>query len=118
MNKMMDLGLDIRSKKRTAEAFNAETLLLENQTSQDSLLSGFHDLDDVAGLLQGFPSDDLIESYSINAQVFLNDSNQPSSEQFEISLKTLKPDKVIMLEPTLEFIRALELYNAEKQISC
>ena len=32
-------------------------------------------------------------------------------------MKTLNPAKVILLEPTLEFIRALEVYNAEAQIS-
>ena len=66
MNKMVDLGLDIRSKKRTVEQYNVQALQLENQASQDSVLSGMDDFDDVGALLMDFPKDDLIDMYSIN----------------------------------------------------
>ena len=53
----------------------------------------------------------LIEGYSIYVEAY--DSYGANTEQFEISLKLLNPSKVVLLEPTLEFMRALEVYNAE-----
>ena len=40
-----------------------------------------------------------------------------TTETFDIALKTLQPDKVVLFEPTLEFMRAMEIYNAEKTLA-
>lgn len=62
--------------------------------------------------LPEFPSETLLSDceYSVRVENFGS-----STEQFDIALKTLQPDKVVLFEPTLEFMRAVEIYNAEKR---
>ena len=61
-----------------------------------------------------FPSETLLDSdYSIRVENFSS-----STETFDIALKTLQPDKVVLFEPTLEFMRAMEIYNAERTMAC
>ena len=35
------------------------------------------------------------------------------SESFQTALKQIRPDQVVLYEPTLEFMRALEVYSCE-----
>lgn len=60
--------------------------------------------------LPEFPSETLLDGdYSVRVENFGS-----STETFDIALKTLQPDKVVLFEPTLEFMRAMEIYNAER----
>ena len=61
-----------------------------------------------------FPSETLLDNsdYSIRVENFAS-----STETFDIALKTLQPDKVVLFEPTLEFMRAMEIYNAERTMA-
>lgn len=60
-----------------------------------------------------FPSDTLLDSdYSIRVENFGS-----ATETFDIALKTLQPDKIVLFEPTLEFMRAIEIYNAERKLA-
>ena len=62
--------------------------------------------------LPEFPSETLLDcDYSVRVENFYS-----NTESFDIALKTLQPDKVVLFEPTLEFMRALEIYNAEMQV--
>ena len=61
--------------------------------------------------LPEFPSETLLDcDYSVRVENFGS-----TTEQFDIALKTLQPDKVVLFEPTLEFMRAMEIYTAEKR---
>ena len=63
--------------------------------------------------LPEFPSETLLDcEYSVRVENFGS-----TTETFDIALKTLQPDKVVLYEPTLEFMRAMEIYNAEKQLT-
>ena len=60
-----------------------------------------------------FPSETLLDcEYSVRVENF-----GTTTETFDIALKTLKPDKVVLFEPTLEFMRAMEVHNAEKKLT-
>ena len=101
------------SKKRTLEQFEGAGEMAE--VSKDTKqIDTTKEREDPHALIQEFPNHTLIDGYSIYVQAY--DSYSTSTEQFEISLKTLKPQKVILLEPTLEFMRALEIYNAEQNL--
>ena len=59
-----------------------------------------------------FPSDTLLDSdYSVRVENFGS-----TTETLVVALKTLQPEKVVLFEPTLEFMRALEIYNAERTL--
>jgi hypothetical protein len=63
--------------------------------------------------LPEFPSETLLESdYSVRVENFGS-----SAETFDIALKTLQPEKVVLFEPTLEFMRMMEIYNAERTLA-
>jgi hypothetical protein len=49
-----------------------------------------------------------VEAFGISSQ------GLDMSQAFEMGLKMMKPDTVVLMEPNLEFIRMLELYNAER----
>ena len=36
------------------------------------------------------------------------------NSEFEIALREIKPTTIILYEPNLEFVRAIEIYNAER----
>ena len=60
-----------------------------------------------------FPSETLLEcEYSVRVENF-----GAANETFDIALKTLQPEKVVLFEPTLEFMRAIEIYNAERTMT-
>ena len=60
-----------------------------------------------------FPSESLLDSeYSVRVESFGH-----TNETFDIALKSLQPDKVVLFEPTLEFMRTLEIYNAERTMT-
>ena len=60
-----------------------------------------------------FPSDTLLDSdYSVRVENFGS-----SAETFDIALKTLQPEKVVLFEPALEFMRMMEIYNAERTLA-
>lgn len=40
--------------------------------------------------------------------------NFQSNSEFELALRNLNPKSVILYEPYLEFMRAIEIYNAER----
>lgn len=50
----------------------------------------------------------LIEGHNVFVESF------NSNCEFEISLRKIEPDLVILYEPYLEFMRAIEVYNAER----
>lgn len=59
-----------------------------------------------------FPTDTLLEGpWSVHVETF-----GTSTESFDVALKSLKPEKVILFEPTLEFMRCLEVYNHERKL--
>ena len=60
-----------------------------------------------------FPSETLLDcEYSVRVENFGS-----TNETFDIALKTLQPDKVVLFEPTLEFMRAVEIYNGERTMT-
>ena len=63
--------------------------------------------------LPEFPGDTLLDcDYKVRVENFGS-----NCETLDIALKTLQPDKVVLYEPTLEFMRALEIYNAERRLT-
>ena len=40
-----------------------------------------------------------------------------SNSEFEIGIRKIKPSIIILYEPYLEFMRAIEIYNAERNIN-
>ena len=66
--------------------------------------------DETFACISEYPTHVLIDGYSIYVESYM------CTEQFEIALKSYKPSKVVLLEPTLEFMRALEIYNAERNL--
>jgi hypothetical protein len=55
-----------------------------------------------------FKISNLIDGYNVHVESFLSNSD------FEVALRKKEPDVVILYEPYLEFMRALEVYNAER----
>jgi len=53
----------------------------------------------------------IIDGYNIIVQAFTNDSD------LDLALRENDPQVVIMYEPILDFMRAIELYNAERDES-
>lgn len=50
----------------------------------------------------------IIDGYNILCESYSD------TTEFEVALREIKPTKVILFEPILEFIRSLEVYNAER----
>ena len=53
----------------------------------------------------------IIDGYNILCEHYLD------TTEFEIALREIKPSKVILYEPVLEFMRALELFSAEQNLN-
>lgn len=52
----------------------------------------------------------IIDGYNVHIQQFIDNSD------FELSLRQYEPVEIILYEPYLEFMRAIEVYNAERII--
>jgi hypothetical protein len=50
----------------------------------------------------------IIDGYNIVVQAFMNDS------ELDLALRENDPQVIIIYEPILDFMRAIELYNAER----
>lgn len=50
----------------------------------------------------------LIDGYNVNVEFYQDNCD------FEVDLRTKQPTKVILFEHTLEHMRAIEIYNAER----
>lgn len=50
----------------------------------------------------------IIDGYNVHVQNFTDNCD------FEVSLRQINPDLIILYEPYLEFMRAIEIYNAER----
>ena len=50
----------------------------------------------------------IIEGFNVYVEPFNENCD------FEVSLRKIKPNVIIMFEPYLEFMRAIEIYNAER----
>lgn len=51
----------------------------------------------------------ILPGYEVRVQCY-----QSASESFEVDLRMFNPDKIFLFEPVLEFMRAVEIWNAER----
>ena len=56
-----------------------------------------------------FQSDKLLPGVDVKVENF-----GLRAESFSTALSTQQPSKVLLFEPTLDFMRAVEVYNAER----
>ena len=50
----------------------------------------------------------IINGYNVYVEQF------PNNSDFELALRKLNPAKIILFEPYLDFMRSIEIYNAER----
>lgn len=60
-----------------------------------------------------FKPEKILEGFNTHCCFF----NSQESSQFELALRDLNPCAVVFYEPHLDFMRALEVYNAERALS-
>jgi hypothetical protein len=88
--------------------------LIRKQTSRRSF-ERLEDLNDQTNLMLAFfGSENYFQGSKILPGIEIKvESYGQRSESFQTALKKIRPDQVVLYEPTLEFMRALEVYSCE-----